>query len=349
MSLFPLSSPVDALREYFSRMDIGMLELILDDQNTYNDMHKDVFLQKLSDIFEKFREAGDTRLNIYSGECANCFKSCKGYSFCGNNSGNYLDLLVKQDNGDVSDIHFCSELVNYREIEKNKRYILLCEPDEAAGFKPEEEYLLLLHQCRMALLELEDYRELTMRIDSISEWTGRHRDLYEECMGYFMYSGHRTFFDLYHKFHVVIQASESRKKIISELLQFRKISQSGQVSEEDMLTWLMRNEDTGFSPSGRLADYTDDEVFEEGRILLDETSGIFLDESEFRIFFEYGKIFHDNYLIKLREYSVFSDDEIERMDPDTEEYEQALSLRYQIEMGGKRKGFRREPPRNMMI
>jgi len=40
-------------------------------------------------------------------ECGSC--GCSGYAFLGNKSGQYMDLVFKEEKGRVTDIYDCSE------------------------------------------------------------------------------------------------------------------------------------------------------------------------------------------------------------------------------------------------
>lgn len=332
MSLFPLSSPIDALREYFSRMDIEMLDLILDEKNTYNDLKKSLFLEKLNHIFEEFRKSGDTRLELHHGECSNCFRHCRGYTLLGNNSSNYLDLLVKQENGEIKDIFYCSELINYGEIEKNSPFILNFEPDEAADFAEDEDYLLLVFRCKQAMEHWDNYRGKIVYHAEMEHWLGINASIYEDCIGYFMYSRHQDFFDFYRNLDNIFRIFLEKDKIISEVLHLDYVVQNGHYDEKEMLNWLLINEETGRSEAGEIDEYTDGSEFDSGRILLDSERDLYLDENEFKVFFDYQKNFRIFYTEKLKQYSVYSSEELDSMEPDTEEFQQAGSLRYNLDI-----------------
>lgn len=53
--------------KYFSEMDVEMLSIILDDNRTYQDATKVDFLNKVENLFKKFKNSGDTFLTPHLG------------------------------------------------------------------------------------------------------------------------------------------------------------------------------------------------------------------------------------------------------------------------------------------
>lgn len=87
-----------------------MVSDILEDNLTYQDFEKSLFIHKLGNAFDKFIYAGDTFLQCYKGYCSSeiCNYRFNGYSFIGNNSNNYLDMILKIKDGIVEDMYECS-------------------------------------------------------------------------------------------------------------------------------------------------------------------------------------------------------------------------------------------------
>ena len=106
-------SKKETIISYFEKMDINMLELLLDDSKTYQDATKEMFLKKLELLFNDLKNNNDSFLTAYKGKCVSekCMNSgCKGYSFVGNNSGKHLDLIFEEYKSEFFDIYHCSSL-----------------------------------------------------------------------------------------------------------------------------------------------------------------------------------------------------------------------------------------------
>ena len=69
---------------------------ILDDNCTYQDFEKYIFIHKLGNALDEFIAAGDTFLNCYSGFCNAeiCNYKCSGFSFIGTTPKITLILLL---------------------------------------------------------------------------------------------------------------------------------------------------------------------------------------------------------------------------------------------------------------
>ena len=127
-----LKTQVDAVLYFLQRLDIDMVSRVLEDKRTYQNFAKPLFIKKLDNALDEFIEEGDTYLNRYEGSCnsKSCNYKCKGYSFVGNNSGNYFDLIIDVKDGVVNDIYECFSFKCEDEgILKNK-YIVLDKSDD---------------------------------------------------------------------------------------------------------------------------------------------------------------------------------------------------------------------------
>jgi hypothetical protein len=127
-----LKTQVDAALYFLQRLDIDMVSSVLEDGRTYQNFAKPLFIKKLDNALDEFIEEGDTYLNRYEGSCnsKSCNYECKGYSFVGNNSGNYFDLIIDVKNGVVNDIYEClSFRCELEGIHKNK-YIVVDKSEE---------------------------------------------------------------------------------------------------------------------------------------------------------------------------------------------------------------------------
>lgn len=106
---------VDDVVEAISLMDVHWLEYLLDENLTYSDFPKWVFIKKLKSIFDYFKEIGDTHLNYYPGESRMTqhivsYAPLYGYRFVGNELKNYLDLVFETERDYVWNIVDCEDL-----------------------------------------------------------------------------------------------------------------------------------------------------------------------------------------------------------------------------------------------
>lgn len=114
-------SQADVILSAIREMDVETIDSKLDCTKTYQGMEKSIFTEKLALAFKEFRKVGDTSLNLHDGFCnsKSCNFSCKGYSFVGNNSNNYFDLIFDIVQGEIFDIYQCKSFkCNTSGIEK---------------------------------------------------------------------------------------------------------------------------------------------------------------------------------------------------------------------------------------
>ena len=126
-----LKTQADAVLYFLQLLDIDMVSCVLEDKRTYQNFAKPLFIKKLEDALDEFIEAGDTYLNRYKGLCnsKSCNYKCKGYSFVGNNSGNYFDLIIDVNDGVVNDIYECFSFKCEDEGVNKNEYIVVDKLD----------------------------------------------------------------------------------------------------------------------------------------------------------------------------------------------------------------------------
>jgi hypothetical protein len=102
-----------------------MIDHILDNEITYQDFRKPFFISKLQIAFETFKINGDSELISKPGRCNNCNVCDSGFSFIGDNTGNFIDLIIKTENGKILDLFECVEFLNVDELIEKKQRIYI--------------------------------------------------------------------------------------------------------------------------------------------------------------------------------------------------------------------------------
>ena len=91
-----------------SEMDLEQLEILT--ENYLSEYKREEFLKYIKSKFNKFKENNDTHLIAHSGSCNayDCNKGASGYTFIGNNSNTYCNIIFENENGVCTDICRCS-------------------------------------------------------------------------------------------------------------------------------------------------------------------------------------------------------------------------------------------------
>lgn len=170
----------EAFLFYMSKMDAEMINLVLDDNKTYQDAKKEVFTEKLSEVLSEFIAKGDTELDVVKGKCdsSECHKGCPGYAFIGNCSGTHLDLIVEGSNTQILDIYHCSSFkADTIELDTDNSLSIDIYPDEEVSFQPTEEYLMTLHRYNNACDEILKNESSVLDIAFADKWLEKHKEL----------------------------------------------------------------------------------------------------------------------------------------------------------------------------
>lgn len=124
----------------FSKMNIDFFNtfsiLEYNDEKINNHLHRKM-VKYIEEVFNAFKELGDTELKIHDTICGSdvCsdFKTSKFYCFVGNNSKDYCLVQIRLFEGVPGAIKFCSSILKPKGIELGK----LIEPyDEYADGLP---------------------------------------------------------------------------------------------------------------------------------------------------------------------------------------------------------------------
>jgi len=116
MSSQVINTQSEAVVHFFTKLDIEMVNELLDADRTYSDLEKPLFIHKLGNAFDEFLAAGDNQLFLYPGKCNSILCDscgCPGYAFVGNKSGLFMELVFKEEQGRVTDIYDCNEFNAY--------------------------------------------------------------------------------------------------------------------------------------------------------------------------------------------------------------------------------------------
>ena len=132
-----LKTQLDAVIHFITKMDAEMVSTLLDEKYNFQDFPKSLFIRKLGDLFWEFSQMGDFQLIKERGECYGCSCGVKGYTFIGNKSRSYIDIVfIESDNNEILDIYECGEFFNKESRLKKKNRLYL---DKYVDFEFEDD------------------------------------------------------------------------------------------------------------------------------------------------------------------------------------------------------------------
>ena len=90
------------------KMEVGLLNLLLDDAIDYEDIGKLKFIEKLQDRFNDHKTQGDSELLLDLDYCKGCNCDKPVCKFVGNYSGKHFALFFEMTDEEITDIYHCN-------------------------------------------------------------------------------------------------------------------------------------------------------------------------------------------------------------------------------------------------
>lgn len=256
-----MTTMLDRVLQGFSQMDLELLYDLLEEECTYSDFPKGVFLQQLGVVFEEFKlRDPNLQLQIYRGGC--CSRICAhrlgndGFRFFGL-EGDHLDLrfiLQNEENGDVSihDIYACSRLISNEVGPKIGKALLL-------WFYEDDKYDIalspnLLVSRTLAVNAEENWHQnlqtKTVTLSEIKNWVMIHESIYLEITAFEGAFVGRWKWDEFLKVYDDLKIFLSFCDEFTPEIEVFRAHQKVPIQESNLLNWILnlenRLEDRGY-------------------------------------------------------------------------------------------------------
>lgn len=282
-----------------SDMNSELLLDVLDDNLTYQEAHKEVFIQKLEEAFGRFRKVNDTFLIPEPGACMydQCTnKGCKGYSFIGNNSGTCLDLIIEEKGDQITDIFYCRGMETKLESTMYTYKIRIhIGTDEEADFHPTTEYLYNVQKSDKAIEEIESQENLCFsKLDIIylvEKYNSLYNAIFNPFRGYTRFEKFESAFEALKEISNYIGKEDKVKKALSIY------NEETVLNDNELLRWLLKVEDLGLE-MGSLIFYMDIDALNNQKtesINFNNKSGIKIYKQEFESEIKFCQLFNTQY------------------------------------------------------
>ena len=166
----------------FENLDADALELLLDDNKTYQDVPKKIFVERYREYFRNLKEDVEVLCDFkaYPGKCNHCSKDKKGYSFVNSQNTSYAELIFIEDDDNYLDIYACKNFDStHCDIADSFGGISFCD-DEKVGHMLTFEELVEKEFCLSAVKEIEDKikENKILPLKFIKDWRNKYNPLY---------------------------------------------------------------------------------------------------------------------------------------------------------------------------
>ena len=327
------SSLINAISE----MDCKAIELILEDNVSYQDTTKIIFLQKLKEVFKDFQKE-DNKLIPYEGKCNSdkCSnKNKKGIAFVGNKSRRYINFIIEQnEDSTVKDIYTCSGFfTNENVIDENKRKLdISVYNDEKVNFTPSSSYNYLKNKSITALNEIKQHNDCEISKEQIITWIKSYEELYNS-MNWInnFYKHHYSFYWLYYHINEIYKFLMIENEAKIAINEFKYINLDNEI---DLLKWLVKYEHLYYELILLCANIVTEESLQTGSCVLHKDHTVYFKTNILQNCIDLQELLEKHYYEKLNKYNTLSQEEQENQMPFDDDYEDASSLKYHLQIRG---------------
>jgi hypothetical protein len=237
---------IDQITQAIKNFDVASLKELLDDNKTYQDVSKSLFLKKLKKKFNQAkRDDCHSFDDVFFGICGSCNKGCEGMTFL-SNSGYYLDLFIEsKDSKTVDDIYVCNKLTNFTDLEKSMDLGFSFYKDEYLLFKPSTEYTLIKQQYKLLKKESKDI-ESPILLDELVDWYSDYDYLSNTIDRLSLFAGfdyklYGNAFDLVSQFDNILKMKAKADQATEALINYHLAK-----TEREQLVWFYENQNNHY-------------------------------------------------------------------------------------------------------
>jgi len=328
---------VTSLVNAISEMDIKALDLILEDNVSYQDTTKTIFLDKLDEVFREFKTK-DNKLIAYHGKCNSneCINNNKtGVCFVGNISGRYINFIIEEnEDGTIKDIYTCSVFCTDKNvINENKRKLdIKVYKDEKINFTPTSTYNYINNKSISALNEIKQFNDCEISKEEIITWIKKYEELYNSLnWTNNFYKHHYSFYWLYYHINEIYKFIIIENEAKMAIDEFRSIDLNNEI---DLLRWLVKHEHLNHELILLCASIVTEESLQTGNSHLHQDYTAYFKTKIVQNCIDLQELIDKHYYEKLNKYNTLSQEEQENQIPFEDDYENTSSLKYHLEKRG---------------
>jgi hypothetical protein len=320
-----------------SSMNSKELDLILEDEVSYQDTSKTIFLEKLEEVFKEF-ETEDDLLIPYEGkcnsnECSN--RNKKGISFVGNKSGRYINFIFEEnEDNSIKDIYTCYDFCTEKEvIDVNKRKLeITVFKDEKVNFTPTPTYTTQKNKSINALNEIKQFNDREIASDEIIAWVKDYEDLYNSMNWKSIFYKHQySFYWLYHHINEIYEFLMIEEDAEIAIDEFKSVDLTNEI---DLLKWLVKYELLYYKLIVLHTTIVTEESLQTGNSVLHRDFPAYFKTDILKNCIDLQELLDEHYYEKLNKYSTQSEEEQQNQIPFNDDFEKNSSLKYHLQIRG---------------
>ena len=324
----------ESIVKAITAMDLKTLQLILDENLTYQDATKEIFLGKLKEIFDEFNKSTDT-LSAHFGKCNS--KECSNHNkngvlFCGKNSGKHFNLIIEEDDNEkVRDLYYCSDFkCNFEDKvnRKGKNLQVYIYEDEKADFKPASHYKYINTTSLKAIADLTNFKDKTISKNELFAWLHAYFDFYSSMSLFKLrYKNEHQFYHIYDranalkKYLVLEEECAEAMRLYDTLIDY---------IEMNLLKWLGEHEHLKSELILLSPQFVDENTQSLKKVIVNEDLKIAIDTDELKNCVRFQDAIDRHYYVMFDKYKIAVEQK-EDFTPFGDAMDKHISLKYQLE------------------
>ncbi|NBX81276.1 MAG: hypothetical protein EBQ94_13055 [Flavobacteriales bacterium] len=183
----------EAFLKYLQRMDIEMLDMILDESIDYFGASKQVFLEKLSSIFSIVKSNGETgvlKIKKHKKQENTYYLIFRILSYSNK-------FIIEEQDGIIVKMYSPVMRTSKYDIDNLDPLEIFFGDDEKIDFKQSNDYVMNLHRCTKAYEELVNDKIQILTKDDIIFWLDKHQLLYNKVKEDYLFLRYNDFRELF--------------------------------------------------------------------------------------------------------------------------------------------------------
>ncbi len=297
----------EQLIQAFKSLDFEALQNLLDDNRSYMDVSKDLFLSRLKKELDEYKKL-ITYEKVIEGTCGSCNKGCKAYKFKTDGCPS-LNLFFEEKNGKVTDIYLCNGLKVDTPDENDWDIYFKFYEEEKVSFVHTLEFSINLQKIDNAI---EDFNRLSasglVSIQELVNWYDQHKSLADELnlndpFVSLKYKAFEYIDSLYSKVSDLVHNYNENYLAKEALREYEKLNKD---DEKMIVSWLLKHESKYFFSLKKTDNWE-----KTGILILETEPSLVVDCSDFLDSFLYNDIYYRHY-----------DEIMTRYEPTKEHFEQ---------------------------
>ena len=167
------------LIEAFKSLDFEKLQNLLNDNRSYMDVSKYLFLSTLKQKIDEYENLKSYE-NVVEGTCNHCNKGCKVYRFKAENLPS-LTLYFEEKDRKVTDIYLCNAFKEDSVDKDDWNIYFSFYEEEKVDFNPSIEHLIILQRVEKAVEEFNNLEKIGLvPIEEVVHWYNKCKLLAKE-------------------------------------------------------------------------------------------------------------------------------------------------------------------------